>query len=151
MQSFMSRINDYVLLVCFVAFGDPKHSTSSPGGNLVDGTAICKSMVNRPLAWTCSWFRCWISFSRCMLSYNHRYLNFYPGTGPLCTRHTKTTCIRAYFEIFDKQSKLYLAGGFRWRVACGLIIMDTWMSTQGQVHLCTWHATTPVPEHLFSG
>ena len=34
---------------------------------------------------------------------------------------------------------------FRWRVACDLIIIDTWISTQWQVHLCTWHTKTPRP------
>ena len=36
----------------------------------------------------------------------------------------------------------------RWRVACGLIIIDTCISTQGPFWLCTRHAKTFVSEHL---
>ena len=41
-----------------------------------------------------------------------------------------------------------IVGGFRWLDECGLIIIDTWIFTKGQVHLCTWHARTLVSERL---
>ena len=31
----------------------------------------------------------------------------------------------------------------RWRAACGLMIIDTWISSHGQVFLCTWQTQTP--------
>ena len=36
-----------------------------------------------------------------------------------------------------------------WRVACGLIIIDTWFSTQQHVHLWSGHAHTPRPGAFF--
>ena len=37
---------------------------------------------------------------------------------------------------------------FRWRVACCLIIIDSWISTHEQVWVCTRHAKTLASEHL---
>ena len=94
LQVDFSRFPSFCLvlsLVGWACFGDLICSTSSPGGNLVDGLppitnipqqvwlAGALSRIN--LWWTnlclaCSWYCWWISLARCMRSYNHRYWMF---------------------------------------------------------------------------
>ena len=96
---FSEIIEDFVLLVPFSFYtfsGDPSCSTSSLGGNLVDGLPAAKtkaSVVGRRAGRDKCGGKPTFGFNVLVIVlsdfagalhavFNHRYLNFYPVTGP---------------------------------------------------------------------